>query len=38
MDIQEDQPNKDATKKPMIQQTLFQSYTYARKKSRSLAE
>jgi len=26
-DIQEDQPNKGATKKSMIQQTLLQSYT-----------
>jgi len=25
IDIQEDQPNKEAIKKPMIQQTLFQS-------------
>jgi len=35
-DIQEDQPNKEATEKPMIQQTLLQSYAYTRKRSRSL--
>jgi len=37
-DIQEDQPNKGATKKSMIQQTLLQSYAYTRKRSCSLGE
>jgi len=30
-DIQENQPNKGVTKKSMIQQILFQIYTYSRK-------
>jgi len=37
-DIQEDQSNKGATKKSMIQQTLLQSYAYIKKRSRSLGE
>jgi len=37
-DIQEDQSNKGTTKKPMIQQTLFQSSAYTRKRLRSLGE
>jgi len=32
---QEDQPSKGVLKKSMIQQTLFQSYAYIKKRSRS---
>jgi len=37
-DIEEDQSNKGALKKSMIQQILLQSYAYTRKRSRSLSE
>jgi len=37
-DIQENQPNKGASKKPMIQQALLLKYIYTKKRSLSLSE